>query len=136
MEPSLSDVLPQDLEDLAQRLAWVDELVAQRYSEGRLDGSLGDLQLLERLANEDVLTNEQEFDWGCICVAFARVLVRQHLGLVWCVLHDYDHAEPALRHRDTAVLLPLSEVHTQLRSGASPRLYFEQISRAIREATT
>ena len=132
MEPSLSDLLPEDLADLAQRPAWVDEAVAQRYPQGRLDGGPEDLALLERLVGEGELTAEQEFEWGCICVAFGRVLIRQHRALSWCVLHDYDRAEPALRHRDAPLVIPLSEVHAQLCSGASPRLYFEQLSRVIR----
>lgn len=102
---NLSPPTAADLQALGAQLARANQLVESVKPGGRLSGNGGDLELLQAVLDGSHVAPDQAYDLQCLGVAFGSVLIASFPGLDWAIIEDEYGRDPAVRYRDTTLVL-------------------------------
>jgi hypothetical protein len=116
----ISELSPQDLRDLSDRLLSIQRLLQARYGDVVLSRRKADLPWLQRLIDDRAIAPNQVNELQSLGIAFGEVLA-QELGLRWVVVQDRYGRDPALRLGDTSLLLfPRTILSRRIAAGQAP----------------
>ena len=110
-------ILPPDHDRISKHRAVVEEAVRTRDG-GSLPGGKGDLAVLQRLIDGKAFAPSQTYELQSLGIVLGQVLAA-HPGLAWVTVKDQYGTDPALRYRDTSILIfPLTMISKRVEDGA------------------
>jgi hypothetical protein len=117
MEPKISAPLDSDITRLAQQRMFVETLAVEHLS-GGLPGDDGDLDVLQRILDRDILAPDDTYELQSLGIVFGMRLVDAIEGLDWAIVQDEFGRDPALRYLDTSLLIfPLTMISKRVEDG-------------------
>jgi hypothetical protein len=93
-----------DVEAIARALLHAEEVAREVLGEA-LDGSVSDLERLQRVLDRGFVSRESTFSLQALGMAFGKVFVNAHAGYDWWMVEDEYGRDPAIRWRDTSLLV-------------------------------
>jgi len=118
MDLNITPPLDSDITRLAQHRMFVETLAAEHLKLG-LPGDDGDLAVLQRLIDRNILAADDTYELQSLGVVFGMRLVDAIEGLDWAIVEDEYGRDPALRYLDTSlVLFPLTMISKRVEDGA------------------
>jgi Domain of unknown function (DUF3806) len=93
----------EDLDDIARAIAhaW---LVAAEVLGSQMDGTRGDLKLIQQLLDTGTIERESTYTLQSLGLAFGRVFIHENPGFDWWMVEDLRGRDPVLRYRDSNLL--------------------------------
>ena len=117
MDPKISAPLDTDITRLAQQRMFVETLATEHLKAG-LPGDDGDLDVLQRILDRDILAPDDTYELQSLGVVFGMCLVDAVEGLDWAIVEDEYGRDPALRYLDTSLLVfPLTMISKRVEDG-------------------
>jgi hypothetical protein len=116
MTPTFSPPAPDDTKRLASQWLSVSRLAEEEFSRP-LDQSLGDLEVIQKLLDDDVV-DRSTYALQCLGVALGRVMACNIDGLDWWMAEDEHGRDPCLRYLETSLRVnPLTMISKRIERG-------------------
>ena len=94
----------EDIDHIAKQLLHASGLVEEVAGAG-LSGDLSDLAMLQNVLDEKVIEREATYSLQALGMAFGKVFVNNNEGYDWWMVEDEYGRDPAVRYRDTSLLI-------------------------------
>ncbi len=125
MAQTVNNPNSKDTQQIKQQLAVVDQLLL-KLGELPLDQSLDDCKRLQAVLDAGVLKATDTYQLQSLGLALGNV-ISSNLGLDWVMVEDEYGRDPALRYRNTSLILfPLTMISKRVERGEAvnvPDLY-------------
>ena len=92
-----------DVDAIARALIHAEHVVHEGLGR-KLDGSRGDLQLLQELLDSGTVEREATYTLQALGLAFGRVFLTENAGYDWWMVEDEYGRDPAIRYQRSALL--------------------------------
>jgi hypothetical protein len=110
------ELLPPDLDRLAAQRAVVARAAQTRYGV-LLPGGRADLPILQRLIDDHVFRPDETYELQSLGIVLGQALAHDS-GLAWVTVRDEYGEDPALRYRNTSILVyPLTMISKRIEEG-------------------
>lgn len=94
----------EDIDHIARQLLHASALVEEVAGAG-LSGDLSDLAMLQNVLDKKVIEREATYSLQALGIAFGKVFVNNNEGYDWWMVEDEYGRDPAVRYRDTSLLV-------------------------------
>ncbi len=107
-----------DIEALAKRQNFAEAIVKQIVPGAAFDGSVADLDWVQRALNSGQLSKEDTIDLQSLGALFARVFLNVSSGYSWWIVNDDAGRDPCLRYAESDLLVhPLTIISQRIEQG-------------------
>ncbi len=94
----------KDIDHITRQLLHASGLVEAVAGAG-LSGDLSDLAMLQNVLDKKVIEREATYSLQALGMAFGKVFVDNNEGYDWWMVEDEYGRDPAVRYRDTSLLI-------------------------------
>lgn len=94
----------EDIDRIARQLLHASGLVEEISGTG-LSGNLSDLTMLQVVLDRKLVEREATYSLQALGMAFGKVFVNNNEGYDWWMVEDENGRDPAVRYRDTSLLV-------------------------------
>jgi hypothetical protein len=98
----LADPTESDLKSLAKQVAFVRQLVKERFG-FELPDDVSALNTIQRLLDERVFSTDQTWELQALGVVLGTLLADEVAGLDWAIVDDEYGRDPTLRYCHTSI---------------------------------
>jgi hypothetical protein len=92
-----------DTRHIAKQWMYVDQLIIDNFNGARLDQSLSDLDLIQRIIDYKIISPKQTWELQSLGIALGRVLAKNVPGLDWWIIDDEYGRDPTIRYKETSL---------------------------------
>ena len=103
MEQTFTEPSEEDYTHLARMWISAKNLIEEEYSY-TITQSEDDLQYLQKIIDDDLLGNQNEYGYHCLGTAFGRILAKNIEGLDWWAVEDDYGRDIVIRYRETSLI--------------------------------
>ena len=124
-----------DIDAIARALIHAEHVVHEVLG-AKLDGSRGDLLLLQKLLDSGTIEREATYTLQALGLAFGRVFLTENPGYDWWMVEDEYGRDPAIRYQRSSLLTHLGTMLSKRVEDGEPvdvTDLFDGLSRRMRE---
>lgn len=124
-----------DIDAIARAFIHAEQVVHETLGR-KLDGSRGDLRLLQELLDSGTVEREATYTLQSLGLAFGRVFLTENPGYDWWMVEDEYGRDPAIRYQRSALLAyPRTMLSKRIEDGEPVDVIdlFEGLTRRMRE---
>jgi hypothetical protein len=135
MEQKIVSPAKSDLRAIAMQLMHASELVSEA-SGHELTGGKTDLAALQKVIDSKLVEPEATYSLQALGLAFGKVFVSTRSDFDWCMVEDEYGRDPALRYKQTTLLLfPKTMISKRIEDGKAVNVteMFEGLQETVRE---
>lgn len=115
-----SEVIPVRLSEVYRinnDFEWVVDFIKEKYAVP-FQGEEQDIQLLDKLKNDDVIGKKKREQWQAVGITLAVILANEVEGLEWHTLIDGNREDPVLCYKSTqSIIDPMKLVWSKIKGG-------------------
>ena len=93
----------EDINRLARQLVFVDQLISKHYKGAKLDRSSSDLDMIQKIIDDKILSPNQTWELQSLGVVFGGVLAQNVPSLDWWIIDDEYGRDPTIRYKETSL---------------------------------
>lgn len=137
-EQKILELGPEDAERLAKQRAVVEKYLGDDESRVKYAKPAGKLGLLRALLAKKVFHANQSYELQCMGVVLGDTFV-QDMNFHWIVVQDDKGKDPAIRYKDTSIILyPLTMISKRIEKGEALDVFelYNSITAIVEEKLT
>ena len=114
MNQLIEDILPLEFQAVSAQIEHVSEMAATVCG-AALTGGHGDLDKIQKIIDSKLIEVEATYSLQALGLAFGRIFIELHDDYSWCMVEDEYGRDPAIRYKQTSVLIfPLTIISKRI----------------------
>lgn len=125
----------KDIENIAMGVVHAGQVIDQALGED-LDGSQGDIALIQRVLDSGVVEREATYTLQALGLAFGRAFLNEFDDYDWWMVEDEFGRDPAIRYKETSLLVfPMTMISKRVEDGehVDVRELFDGLAKQLAE---